>query len=682
MRRPVVRGLSFRSAVCLCLFLAARAVPAAGQDPSGGLADFERVCSIISRDAGSAPQEAAPLPTVMRDRQGRIWAAWEKWEAGRTRVELASFGASGIESSRTVGAGEGYDLAPDLAESPDGAPWVIWVNVRGSTSRVLVLDTSSNAVWVLASEASAAAAGPKILFDAQGSAWAFWSTASGQSGEIVYRVFRQGDWTAPESVPRATTWPAINPDAAADVRGTIWLTWSGYDGRDYRVYLSRWTGTGWAPAAPVSRHPGANLFPSLGFDFDGSPLVAWTRASGGGRLVCLSAYKSGTAGPETSLASPSGPPSPPRIFHDASGPAVGLKRGKSVRVLSLPDALAAGRPAAAAAPVPPRLMSDLPLDENKYAGFGDSITFGYVNYFAFPERGYIPRLNTILNTEYGSQRVINEGFGGEVTADGLVRIDKVFIADLPCYLLIMEGTNDVVYTDITITSAAFNLREMVRKCLAAGIFPAIATIIPRLDWFGTQTLIRDRILSLNTRIRQIAADMSVPLVDMYAAFNTYPAGSGGVLSLLSTDLKHPSDKGYQFMAETWFSAIRMFPFPPVNVSLVTLVPEKASPERVWARPSASPRKPRDVPAEPRLPFGTLLTWAHSPKIFDPAGIQGYRLYRKPSADTTATFQLFAFIDQPLKYLERGTAAIGLYDYALSAVRKDGIEGPLSDTAGR
>ncbi len=158
----------------------------------------------------------------------------------------------------------------------------------------------------------------------------------------------------------------------------------------------------------------------------------------------------------------------------------------------------------------------------------------------------------------------------------------------------MEGTNDVVFTDITIPSAAFNLREMVRKCLAAGVFPAIATIIPRLDWFGTQTLVRDRILSLNASIRQIAADMSVPLVDMYAAFNTYPAGSGGVLSLLSGDLKHPSDKGYQFMAETWFSAIRMFPFPPVNVSLVTLVPEKTSPERVWARPGASPRKPREA----------------------------------------------------------------------------------------
>ncbi|OGD20936.1 MAG: hypothetical protein A2W03_07440 [Candidatus Aminicenantes bacterium RBG_16_63_16] len=684
MKKTLARALFILSVICLLLRWAWGPAWAGGaaQDSSGSIAEVERVYSLISREAAHVPREGGPLPVIERDRQGKIWAAWEKWGTGRSRVELASFESGRIQSVRTVGLSDGYDLSPDFAFPPDGAPWVIWVNVSGGETRVFVLDTSSDSTWCLAAESSASLAGPKILFDAAGSAWAFWNLASGQSDEIVYRVFQHGAWSGPAVVTRETKWPAVSPDAGVDGRGTVWLTWSGYDGRDYRIYLSHWTGTGWAPETPVSGNPGPNIFPSLGFDYDGSPLVAWTRSSDRGRLVCLSALRNGTSGPETCLDQPPGRTSPARLIQDAGGPLLGLRSGDRILVKSLPQVLAAGRPDALSSPVPPRLLDNPQLGENKYAGVGDSISFGYVDFNPYPERGYIPRLNDILNAQYGSQRVINEGFGGEVTAEGLLRIDRVLIADLPRYLLIMEGTNDVIFTGITIPSAAFNLKEMVRKCLAAGAFPAIATIVPRLDWWGVQPLYQERLLSLNAGIRKIAADMSVPLVDMYTAFNTYPTTSGGVLSLLSKDLKHPSDKGYQFMAETWFTGIRKFPFPPVNVSVAALGPEKKAPARIWARPDAAQRTSRGIPPDPRQRYGNLLTWALSPKILDTGGVLGYRIYRKPARGAAASFQLLAFVQQPLEYFESGIAVIGRYDYALSTVRQDGIEGPLSETADR
>ncbi len=358
---------------------------------------------------------------------------------------------------------------------------------------------------------------------------------------------------------------------------------------------------------------------------------------------------------------------------------MGVKSKGGVRLISLPEARAAGASGARLSAQPPRLPNTLGLDENRYAGFGDSITFGYVDFYPYPERGYIPRLNTILNTEYGSQRVINEGFGGEVTADGLVRIDKVFIADLARYILIMEGTNDVIFGDITIDSAAFNLREMVRKSLAAGAFPAIATILPRYDFYGTLKVFQDRILALNTRIRQIASDMAVPLVDMYTAYVTYPAGDGGVLSLLSEDLKHPSDKGYQFMAETWFAAIKAYPFPPADLSVTARRPERTSRSQVGPRQLGQPLTPQGASAATRQPTGYLLTWANSPKIFDASRILGYRIYRKASANPAAGFQLLAFVSQPLEYFDENAAVVNPYDYALATVRTDGLEGPVSGT---
>jgi hypothetical protein len=191
-----------------------------------------------------------------------------------------------------------------------------------------------------------------------------------------------------------------------------------------------------------------------------------------------------------------------------------------------------------------------------------------------------------------------------------------------------------------------------------GLYPAIATVLSRFDWFGMQPYYRDRLLSLNTNIRQIAVDMSVPLVDMYAAFTNYPRINGGVFSLLSTDLKHPSDKGYQFMAETWFSGIQNFPFPPVNLSIEKLGPERKGWAHVKGVAPLSTSRP--IRVDPRQPPGNLLTWAPSPKIFDPDGVLGYRIYRKKSTDTAASFQFLAFVQQPLEFFDAGGAVLSQY----------------------
>jgi lysophospholipase L1-like esterase len=682
MKTSSVRHVLPPAAICLCLHLAlgsARAVQL-GQDSSGTVAEIEHVYSIIRQESGFFPHEAAPLPVIKRDRQGKIWAAWEKWGTARSRIELASFGSAGIESDRIIGPSEGCEVSPDFAISPDGKPWVIWVNALEDETQVLVLDVSSKVTWRLTAESSASVTSPKILFDAEGSPWAFWNVTFGQSGEIVYRVMHRGKWTAPAFVPRETKWPALNPDAVVNGRGTIWLIWSGYDGQDYEIYLTHWTGTGWAREAAITDNAEADLFPSLGLNPGGELLVGWTRSSDSGRRICLAPCQDGMIGLELELSTGSGLPTQTRIIRGDVAPAVVWKSGDGFRIEEFPQSFAPRRAGLFSTSPPPRLLDSSMFDENRYACVGDSITFGYVDWYPYPERGYIPRLDAILNKEYGSQRVINEGLGGEVTADGLARLDKVFIADLARYILIMEGTNDIIFDDISIPSAAFNLQEMVRKCLAAGAFPTIATIIPRRDWYGTQPLYHARLLSLNDNIRQIAADLSVPLVDMYAAFDGYPVSDGGLLSLLSIDLKHPSDKGYEFMAKTWFSGIQNFPFPPVNASLEKQGPERKIPNR--AKFAVSPSTSRPALVDPQEPLGNLLTWSHNPKIYDSSQIQGYRIYRKKAAAAGGSYLFLAFVTDPLQFFDQGAAVLNQYSYVISALRKDGIEGPCSASIGR
>ncbi len=670
------------AAVGWCLHSASVTAGAVGlpQSSSDPTAEVQRVYSIIRQDSGISSADPLPLPVIKTDPQGKIWAAWETWETGRSRVRLASFGSAGIESVSTLGRPEGNDLLPDLAFSADGRPWATWVNSQASETSVVVMDVAGQRIWSVGRESAASITSPRVVIDPRGPVWAFWNVTAGSTGEIVYRRLEGQTWTAPALVRRLTGWPAVNPDAGLDPSGTLWLTWSGYDGTGYRIYLTRWTGAGWTREAAVSRNAGANLFPALAFDAQGLPLVSWVSAADRRREIRLSVFKNGRATEESVLDTQPDRPGPPRFIQRDGQASIILKSGDGLRVQSITPAFLSGLTSAAAAPAP-RLLDNPKFDENKYAGIGDSITFGYVDYYPYPERGYIPRLNTILEANYGSQRVVNEGWGGEVTAEGLVRIDRVFIADLARYILIMEGTNDVVFEEISIDSSAFNLRQMVRKCLAAGAFPAIATILPRYDDYGVQPVFHSRILSLNTKIRQVAADLAVPLVDMYAAFSGYPAANGGVLSLLSKDLKHPSDKGYQFMAETWFSEIRNFPFPPVNLNI-----EKSSPERLQrtsprGRLNPAPRTSSPAPSDPRQLYGNRLTWAASPKIFDPGRVLGYRIYRKKSA-AAGTFQFLTFVQAPLEFFDRGIAAVGSFSYAISTLRQDGVEGAVVETAGK
>jgi hypothetical protein len=147
-----------------------------------------------------------------------------------------------------------------------------------------------------------------------------------------------------------------------------------------------------------------------------------------------------------------------------------------------------------------------------------------------------------------------------------------------------------------------------------------------------------------------------------------------LLSLLSNDLKHPSVKGYQFMAETWFAEIRNFPFAPVNIELRNMIIEGGLP----ARPSKSParKSPQGSPA-PRRAEGILLVWKDNPKIFNPAKIKGYNIYRKRRDDLKGAFVRIAFIEQQKSFFDNGAGLNDQYLYLIAALRMDGVEGPGS-----
>jgi lysophospholipase L1-like esterase len=293
------------------------------------------------------------------------------------------------------------------------------------------------------------------------------------------------------------------------------------------------------------------------------------------------------------------------------------------------------------------------LNENRYIGFGDSITYGTINHNYYPEKGYIPRLDAILDLAFGPTEVINEGLGGEETSMAVLRLDYVLAVYRARYILIMEGTNDVTFLR-PVESITANLRSLLTKSLDAGLLPAIATVIPRRDFRWAIPAHRDLHLAMNAAIRLMAPELGVPLVDLYDIFTNY--ANGGAEALLSEDLKHPNEKGYQVMAEAWAAAIKQYPFPPVQVQV---------------------RRDSDKILFYRRP-GNMVAWRPNPKASESGMTGGYKVYRRKRGEGKDQFVLLSRVSGLESYFDTAITPGTIYEYIVSAFRPDGMEGPASN----
>ena len=167
---------------------------------------------------------------------------------------------------------------------------------------------------------------------------------------------------------------------------------------------------------------------------------------------------------------------------------------------------------------------------------------------------YAARLEEALNLRHAPQRfaVVNRGMPAEgVTIGGVQRIASVLASDRPQVLLLLEGINDIA-EEIPVPQVAAALQTIVNRSLQSGAPVFLATMfqtyeVTRPD--GTfHTNGAEFVPALNQRIRQIATQQNVYLVDLEAAFGTNQSLVGG-------DGLHPTEAGYALMATTFRTAI-------------------------------------------------------------------------------------------------------------------------------
>ena len=223
-------------------------------------------------------------------------------------------------------------------------------------------------------------------------------------------------------------------------------------------------------------------------------------------------------------------------------------------------------------PPPPPPAAAPRLSRLRYLAFGDSLTEGVVTTaiaanwrFALTagrSESYPFKLQQLLSARYTAQSpsVLNAGRGGEQAADALPRLQSVLneARDTEVVLL-LEGINDLnAFGEGRIPAAVDAMKGLMREVKRRGMVPMVATMVP-LNPAGRRAGAAGWVPEYNRDLVRTAQTEGVTVVDLYNQFD---------VSLQGPDGLHPSEQGYQRMAEIFLAAIRAaFEQPATAASL-------------------------------------------------------------------------------------------------------------------
>jgi lysophospholipase L1-like esterase len=171
-----------------------------------------------------------------------------------------------------------------------------------------------------------------------------------------------------------------------------------------------------------------------------------------------------------------------------------------------------------------------------------------------PGKDYPSVLRGMLAARYTASppTVINAGVGGEwvTDSDTFDRLRGLLNSQNPDALLLQEGINDLNSAGApAVPEVPAALRDMVREARRRNVKVFLATLLPERDGSCRDDGL-PHISATNDLIRGVAAAEGAVLVDLYAAFD------GQLNTLLDEDGLHPTEAGYQKMAESFYSSIR------------------------------------------------------------------------------------------------------------------------------
>ena len=203
------------------------------------------------------------------------------------------------------------------------------------------------------------------------------------------------------------------------------------------------------------------------------------------------------------------------------------------------------------------------LGITRILAFGDSMTAGTVSaplptvfslLDAGPAVSYPFKLQSLAMSRYTAQAitVLNAGRAGESVTDSTTagRFAGALSEAKPEVLLLMEGANDLNGLTPSVSATVNAMEDMVREAQRRGIFVMLATIPPQRPGPGSKATTPDLLSRYNAGLRTIAAKKAAEGAQLIDANALFP------VSLIGQDGLHPTEAGYDRLAEIFLDAIK------------------------------------------------------------------------------------------------------------------------------
>ncbi len=203
------------------------------------------------------------------------------------------------------------------------------------------------------------------------------------------------------------------------------------------------------------------------------------------------------------------------------------------------------------------------LGITRILAFGDSMTYGTTQPIYSPTLltaglpvSYPFKLQTLLGDQYTAQTIVtlNAGKPGEFATDSRTqsRFRDALAEGEPELVVLMEGANDLnnvpagSSVNAKVTATADAMEDMVREAVERRHLKLMLATLPPQRAGGRNAGAAGYVPSYNDLLRRIAVKRGAQLVDVYAQFP---------LSLIGQDGLHPTDEGYDKLAQIFHDAV-------------------------------------------------------------------------------------------------------------------------------
>ena len=171
---------------------------------------------------------------------------------------------------------------------------------------------------------------------------------------------------------------------------------------------------------------------------------------------------------------------------------------------------------------------------------------------------------SLLSRQLGAAvEVVNAGVNADVTPLVLARLDRDVLQHKPDWVIVLLGTNDAGFfrppdgvadtPRVPVSQFAANLREIVRHILDSGAGVVLCTSVPMGAHYWLADLPAYIENGLNYLVEQyadvvrgLAAELELPLADVYAAFQRDPLRRDNLIP----DGIHPNEDGQRLIVDT------------------------------------------------------------------------------------------------------------------------------------